>query len=208
MFIELFLNPAGRFLDYAAGYGLFVRLMRDIGYDFHWADKYCQNLFARGFEEPLPLTDRFAAVTAFEVFEHLPDPMGEFAEILKATDCLILSTSLLPAPAPPLEHWPYYGLEHGQHISFYTLESLKSVGQQFGFQCISDGEAFHVLMRRPITPRLLKRIDNVWWQRWISRTRQRASLTGSDNTEIVRRLSVLGAGDGATLKAGKNSSRV
>jgi len=42
--IESNLNPDGIFLDYAAGYGLFVRLMRDAGYNFRWSDLYCQNL--------------------------------------------------------------------------------------------------------------------------------------------------------------------
>jgi hypothetical protein len=30
--------------------------MRDIGYDFRWTDPHCDNLFARHFEETLPLT--------------------------------------------------------------------------------------------------------------------------------------------------------
>jgi len=34
------------FLDYGAGYGVFVRLMRDFGFDFYWMDKYSDNLFA------------------------------------------------------------------------------------------------------------------------------------------------------------------
>ena len=32
--IEFNLDPGGLFLDYASGYGLLVRLMRDLGYDF------------------------------------------------------------------------------------------------------------------------------------------------------------------------------
>src|SRR5690242_8869172 len=56
MIIELCrLDPAKRYLDYAAGYGVFVRLMRDIGYDFFWTDPYCENLFARHFEAAQPL---------------------------------------------------------------------------------------------------------------------------------------------------------
>src|SRR5438128_9153739 len=31
-------------LDYAAGYGIFVRLMRDAGFQFFWWDPYAQNL--------------------------------------------------------------------------------------------------------------------------------------------------------------------
>ena len=37
-------------LDFG-GYGLFVRLMRDKGYDFQWYDKYCSNLFTNHFEK-------------------------------------------------------------------------------------------------------------------------------------------------------------
>lgn len=40
----------GTFLDTGGGYGIFVRLMRDLGYDFVWYDKYAENLLARGFE--------------------------------------------------------------------------------------------------------------------------------------------------------------
>src|SRR5437870_10002677 len=32
-------------LDYAGGYGVFVRLMRDLGYDFYRQDPYCENIF-------------------------------------------------------------------------------------------------------------------------------------------------------------------
>jgi hypothetical protein len=36
----------------------------------------------------------------------------------------MFSTLLVPEPAPKLEDWWYYGLEHGQHIAFYTRKSL------------------------------------------------------------------------------------
>ena len=48
--LYLLFGKNGRYLDYAAGYGVFVRLMRDIGFDFFWDDKYTQNLFSSGFE--------------------------------------------------------------------------------------------------------------------------------------------------------------
>lgn len=48
--LSLFFDKNGKFLDYAGGYGVFVRLMRDIGFDFYWDDKYTPNLFAKGFE--------------------------------------------------------------------------------------------------------------------------------------------------------------
>src|SRR5689334_12420606 len=42
--ISLFFDSNGRFVDYAGGYGLFVRQMRDSGFDFLWKDKYCRNI--------------------------------------------------------------------------------------------------------------------------------------------------------------------
>jgi len=42
-------NYKAKFLDYAGGYGLFVRIMRDKGFDFYWKDSYCQNIFAQHF---------------------------------------------------------------------------------------------------------------------------------------------------------------
>ncbi|MFM6453388.1 MAG: methyltransferase domain-containing protein, partial [Planktothrix sp.] len=40
-----FFDHNSKFLDYGAGYGLFVRLMRDKGFNFYGFDKFCKNLF-------------------------------------------------------------------------------------------------------------------------------------------------------------------
>jgi len=45
---SLFDRNAG-FLDFAGGYGTFIRLMRDIGFDFYRLDPHAENLFAKGF---------------------------------------------------------------------------------------------------------------------------------------------------------------
>jgi hypothetical protein len=60
------------------------------------------------------------------------------------TSCLIFSTQLVPEPAPKLEDWWYYGLEHGQHIAFYTRKSLEVLAQQFGYEFATDGAQLHV----------------------------------------------------------------
>lgn len=38
--IYFLFNKKGQFLDYGGGYGVFVRLMRDIGFDYYSQDKY------------------------------------------------------------------------------------------------------------------------------------------------------------------------
>ena len=48
--IFLLFDHKGKFLDYGGGYGIFVRLMRDTGFNFYWQDKHTENLFAKVFE--------------------------------------------------------------------------------------------------------------------------------------------------------------
>ena len=74
--IQQFFDADATFLDYGGGYGLFVRLMRDRGFDFRWHDRYAKNLLSIGFDAA-PNEGSFELVTAFEVLEHLVDPIEE-----------------------------------------------------------------------------------------------------------------------------------
>ena len=47
--IYFLFEKEANFIDYAGGYGIFTRLMRDIGFNFFWHDPYTVNLIARGF---------------------------------------------------------------------------------------------------------------------------------------------------------------
>src|ERR1043166_3451079 len=182
--IELLLNPNGRFLDHAAGYGMFRRLMRDAGYDFRWSDLYCENLFARGFEAPDDGAERYEAVTAFEVFEHWVNPLEEITKLVALTDCLIFSTVFLPQPAPAPDKWWYYGLDHGQHVSFFSRQTFEFIAGKLGFHFVSNGSDFHMLAKRPISESTFKRVDRRLWRFWIGAIRQRPSLTWRDHEDV------------------------
>lgn len=147
--ISFFFDKHGRFLDYAGGYGLFVRLMRDSGFDFRWHDKYCDNIFAKGFELPAD-AGPFDMVTAFEVFEHLANPLEEISRMLSFSGNILFTTQMLPEPAPKPGEWWFYGLEHGQHISFYTRKSLEEMGAKFGLNLYSNGTSMHLLTKERI----------------------------------------------------------
>src|SRR5258706_1294471 len=102
---------SGCFIDVAGGYGLFVRLMRDRGFDFYWQDPYAPNLFARGFEPPAASSNAlYCAATAFEVLEHLVDPLGFLRQTLAATSTrtVIFTTELFEGSAPQPDQWWYY----------------------------------------------------------------------------------------------------
>lgn len=146
-------DRGGRFLDFGGGYGLFVRLMRDAGLDFYRDDPYCANLFAQGFDRTGTGDSGYELVTAFEVAEHFPDPVGGFQEILSRGQSILFSTLLLPDPAPRPGEWWYYSLESGQHVSLYSRTALTELATRFNLSLASSrsGE-FHLMTskRKPL----------------------------------------------------------
>lgn len=151
-----FLFPESKpFLDQAGGYGLFVRMMRDMGFDFYWQDKYCENLMARGFEASSD--QAFSAVTAFEVLEHVPDPMQFIEETLSAakSETLIFSTELFKGAAPAPGDWWYYAFETGQHISFFQYRTLEVIADRLKIEIYSNG-SLHMLSRKKVSPLTFK----------------------------------------------------
>lgn len=145
LILLLGLGSTARFLDFAGGYGVFTRLMRDRGFDFWHEDLYCKNLFAKDFTAP-GTSRGYALVTAFEVLEHLTSPMEEFAAIAARGEAIYATTQLVPDPTPAPHEWWYYDLESGQHVTFYTVSSLKMMAQRLGMTLITDGVSRHLFL--------------------------------------------------------------
>lgn len=157
--ISVFFDKTGQFVDYAGGYGLFVRLMRDNGFDFKWYDRYCDNIFARGFEAPEPEKNTITLVTAFEVFEHMVDPVRELECMLRFSRNILFTTQLIPEPVPKPDDWWYYGLDHGQHIAFFTHQALAKMANRFSLRVYSYG-SIHLFTDRVISKHLFRLCAN------------------------------------------------
>jgi hypothetical protein len=82
----------GILVDYAGGYGILVRLLRDFGLNALWSDPYCENLLAKGFEHTNEKAD---LVTAFEAFEHFVNPAEELDKLLAIAPNVLFSTLLI-----------------------------------------------------------------------------------------------------------------
>ena len=133
-------------VDYAGGHGFLVRLLRDIGVNALWSDPYCENLVARGFE--YENKNQATLVTAFETFEHFVRPSDEMTKLLDIAPNILLTTNIISDPAPEPTDWWYYGLDHGQHIGFYRLRTLKYLADKFGLYLISDGAGRHFFSKQ------------------------------------------------------------
>lgn len=137
----------GRILDWAGGYGAFTRMMRDKGFDCFTVDAYAKNLLAPGFDGDE--TESYDLVTAFEVMEHIIDPVSELEKITAHNDRFFFTTQLQPAEPPRPSEWFYYALESGQHIAFHTTRSLQIVAERLGYQLTSNGDNYHLFHRIP-----------------------------------------------------------
>ena len=154
--IYFLFNNKSKFLDYAGGYGIFVRLMRDVGFDFFWQDKHTENLFARGFEFPESYNFEFELLTCFEAFEHFVEPLNELEKLLTISQNILLSTEFIPEPTPSPDEWWYYGLGHGQHIGFFQKKTFEFIAKKYDLFFYTNGQNIHFLSKKKIFPSFFK----------------------------------------------------
>ncbi len=148
--IYLQLDPRASYLDIAGGYGMLTRLMRDHGFDYYWDDTYCRNLMARGFEAG-NASNRFNGLSAFEVLEHIHDPLTFIKSNFGKYGCqtLIFTTELYEGEFAPPADWWYYAFNSGQHITFYQRKTFETIAKALGVSFYSVN-GLHILTDQPV----------------------------------------------------------
>lgn len=172
----------GTLVDCAGGYGILVRLLRDLGVNALWSDRYCQNLLARGFEHT---NEKATLVTAFEAFEHFVNPAEELDKLLALAPNVLFSTDIIADPAPKQDDWWYYGREHGQHIGFFRIRTLQKLAQERGKFLVSNGVSYHLITDRPVNPLLWKMMIRANKLMPLLLCRKLVSKVWSDHTQMA-----------------------
>ncbi len=153
----------GKYVDVAGGYGLLTRLMRDLGFDYYWSDRYANNLYARGFECD-PILGACLAVSAIEVLEHTTNPLDFIQRTLTdhQSDTFIFTTEVFADNDPPLPgHWGYYALDTGQHIAFFSRQGLARLAKRLGMNYYPLGR-LHIFSRGKLPYWKLKLASHKW----------------------------------------------
>jgi 2-polyprenyl-3-methyl-5-hydroxy-6-metoxy-1,4-benzoquinol methylase len=134
--------PPGRALEIGCGHGGFVRLLRELGFDAvgtelsPWVVEYARRTFdvpvLQGPLEKLALAPGFACIAAFDVLEHLEDPLDtarRCADLLAPDGVLVLQT-----PWYRGEGADWAMLQADEHIHLFTEASIRLLLRRAGFR--------------------------------------------------------------------------
>lgn len=179
----------GIYADFAGGYGMLTRMMRDYGFNFYWQDQFCDNKLAIGFEY-MPVTGPCRAIVAAEVLEHLEDPASYIKNIFEETQAqMLFFTTDLFSGAPPLpDDWYYYSFATGQHIGFFQEKTLFTLAKKLNLHFYSSGN-IHIFSKASLNPLMLRIATNKWVARFSSWfiPRRLGSKTMSDHYFLTKK---------------------
>jgi SAM-dependent methyltransferase len=151
-----FISRAASILDFGAGSGLLVRLLRDFGFHAHGYDRYTSPLDCAGFvTEQLDQIPAHSVdlITMIEVFEHLPNPLEtlqSIAPLLNANGQILIRSELFDDKKHGPD-WAYITPEHGQHINFPSAIGLQRLACRLGLTGVHLPFGFF-LFQQPYRP--------------------------------------------------------
>jgi len=70
--------------------------------------------------------------------------------MLSLSKNIIFTTELLSIPIPKPTDWWYYGLDHGQHISFYSNKTFDFIAKKYNLNFITSGY-IHLLTGKKVS---------------------------------------------------------
>lgn len=134
-----------RHLDFGGGSGLMSRVLNESGWNSTTYDPFVDRSV-----DPASL-GRFDLITAFEVFEHVPDAVGlihDLSRLLKPDGIVLFSTLISDGNIVETErlNWWYASPRNG-HISLFSKKSLEVLAAKEAFGFGSFSNVFHALFR-------------------------------------------------------------
>jgi SAM-dependent methyltransferase len=135
-----------RHLDYGGGNGRLAEILRGAGWNSLSYDPFVDR------DMDVRSLGKFELITAFEVFEHVPDVPSLLADFttLLAPEGLILFTTLISdgmiGAGQPLTWW--YAAPRNGHISLFSRQSLDVLAASHGFNHGSFSSLFHAYFKQ------------------------------------------------------------
>ena len=121
-------------LDFGGGDGHLSACLRKLGWDSTSYDPFHEQVFPQR---------RFDLVTAFEVFEHVPDPITLWQQLRVLTKDIVLFSTVLSDAVPDPMQWWYLAPRNG-HVVLYTKRAAEQLLARGGFKLISIDDFVHI----------------------------------------------------------------
>lgn len=176
-------------VDWGAGDGLLVRLLRDVGIDARFHDPLATNHYAIGFEAD-SIDKPVDIVTAFEVWEHLSKPAEEIADLLRFEPRVHIATTELFTGQD--ESWRYLNLLTGRHVFFYSPKGVAHVAAEHGYRALTIAGKRLLLYRPDIPEATVRKLEQTLTDRrsrlraaWFALKKKR-SLAPTDRDRMQR----------------------
>jgi Methyltransferase domain len=141
-------------LDFGGGDGLLCRLLRDRGLDAETVDGYATPTYALMYKGDL--AKRYDLITAFEVFEHLPQPATTLGHLFRARPKFIIASTEVYSGQD--SEWWYLAPLEGQHVFFYSRNGLQLLASRNGY-AYYPLRGWHMFAKEPLT-------QTQFWKVW------------------------------------------
>jgi SAM-dependent methyltransferase len=130
-----------RHLDYGGGNGALSKLLAQQGWDSTSFDP-----FPAG-EKDIASLGKFNFITAFEVFEHVPDPntlMQNLCQLREEVSLILFTTATSDGQLKKNSRitWWYCSPRNG-HISIFSKKSLAALGARYGLGYVAINDITH-----------------------------------------------------------------
>jgi hypothetical protein len=135
-----------RHLDYGGGNGLLSAKLGELGWDSRTYDPFPSN------DLELSSLGKFNLITAFEVFEHVPDVRDLMSNLTSLMDeeCVVIFSTLLSddyIQSKGRLNWWYASPRNG-HISLFSKKSLVELANLHGLEFGSFNTGLHCFFNR------------------------------------------------------------
>lgn len=187
----------GKLIDWGAGDGLLVRLLRDVGVDAYYDDPLATNHYAIGFEVD-QMQGSADIVTAFEVWEHLSKPAEEIANMLAGDPLVHIATTDLFTGQD--KSWRYFNVLTGRHVFFYSPRAVEMIAADHGYRATTVADKRLFFYKPDVPAKVIQKIERVLTDRgsrlWAAlfALKRKPSLAGADRDRLQEETEAAQAG--------------